>query len=500
MATIGTTNDGVNLRNGPSTTTDILSVLTKGTQLEVLGTEGDFLWVKTADKVGYVAKQYVDVPGGIPTTPPTSSKQITSASGNLNVRSAPMISTSPDNKIDAVTAGDALTPLEDDASVSAKVGTTQDQNQWIRVRTPSGKEGFVAAWLVIYLGTATVPPTQPAPQPTQQPSTPQPSTPQPAPTGTVSGATIQPDLHNFINGISASYPIPQGYYDFWAQRTKLGLPDPFDISPTQLAASAIGRMPVNGFGPNTFSSLYWSQYYKNVCGMHNGLDHIIPVGTPLVALSDGIIVGTQSQWPFMGNPQELCTILWCYLPDSIRDSQGRRMLSNVLVAYAHMSNNTTVQRHQQVKAGQVIGLSGHPVGEPNNAHLHLEIHLLSGDTSLGAGRKLLSDYKGPQPFDNHTPFNPMLFFSEKLVKYHLNQGKVIGFGSDPTYPSPAKVSSLGLNWPALDFFTIAQFKYGSTPIWSVKSTPWPAGIYDLPTLIQRIGSYAAFNPYPADFL
>src|SRR5690349_10127954 len=123
MATIGTTNDGVNLRNGPSTTTDILTVLPKGTQVEILGTDGDFYWVKTTDRVGYVATQYVDVPGGVPTTPTTSSKLITSTSGNLNVRSAPMITTSPDNKIDSVTAGDALTPLEDDASVTAKVGT-----------------------------------------------------------------------------------------------------------------------------------------------------------------------------------------------------------------------------------------------------------------------------------------------------------------------------------------------------------------------------------------
>src|SRR5258708_37504679 len=129
MATIGTTNDGVNLRNGPSTTTDILTVIPKGTQLEVLGTEGDFLWVKTTDKVGYVAKQYVDVPGGIPTTLPTSSKQVTSASGNLNVRSAPMISTTPDKRIDPGTAGAALTPLEDKASKSAKVATTRDKSK-----------------------------------------------------------------------------------------------------------------------------------------------------------------------------------------------------------------------------------------------------------------------------------------------------------------------------------------------------------------------------------
>ncbi len=319
---------------------------------------------------------------------------------------------------------------------------------------------------------------------------------------TGNGASIQPDLHNYINGISATYPIPQGYHDFWAQRQKLGLPDPFDISPTKLDAARVGHMPINGFGPNSFAAKNWQSYYSHVCGMHNGLDHIVPVGTPLVALADGIIEGTQTNWPFMGNPAEKCLILWCYLPDSIRDAQGRRMLSNLLIAYAHMSDNTQVQRHQEVKAGQQIGLSGYPIGEPNNAHLHLEAHLLSGDPALPkpSTRKLLADYKHVQPFDNHTPFNPLLFFSEKLVKYHLHLGKTIGFSGGPTYPSPATISGMGLNWPPLDFFTLAQFQYGATPIWSVPNTPWPAGIYDLPTLNQRIKNYTQFDPYPADFI
>src|SRR5258708_30336602 len=99
MATYGTANDNVNLRNGPSTTTAVLGTVAKGTQLEILGPQNDFWWVKTPDaKVGYVAKQYVDVPGGFPATPPTSTKTVVSTSGNLNVRSAPITSTNPNNK------------------------------------------------------------------------------------------------------------------------------------------------------------------------------------------------------------------------------------------------------------------------------------------------------------------------------------------------------------------------------------------------------------------
>src|SRR5450432_3217903 len=142
MAIYGFANDNVNLRNGPSTTTDVLGVVAKGAQLELLGPAGDFLWVKTPDsKVGYVAKQYVDTPNGVPATtvmpdsapvtpaappaavpeapaapaappaapaapaapapvtPTTSTKLVVSTSGNLNVRSSAAIATSPDNKI-----------------------------------------------------------------------------------------------------------------------------------------------------------------------------------------------------------------------------------------------------------------------------------------------------------------------------------------------------------------------------------------------------------------
>ncbi len=178
------------------------------------------------------------------------------------------------------------------------------------------------------------------------------------------------------------------------------------------------------------------------------------------------------------------------------------MLSNVLVAYGHLSDNARVKRHDVVKAGQVIGLSGRPAGSADNDHLHLEVHLLSGDSHLPrqATRRLLSDLKRPQPFDNNTPFNPLLFFSERLVKYHLYQGQQIGFGSSPTYPAPATLTQRGIQWPALDFFTIASYQYGTSPIWNFKTLPWPDGIYDLPTQLQRIADFTAFEPYPVDFL
>ncbi|MEP7287743.1 MAG: SH3 domain-containing protein [Chloroflexota bacterium] len=434
-----------------------------------------------------------------PAAVPVSSKLLGFPGDTLNVRSTPAIVTSPDNKIETLLNGAIMTPLEDDATLATKVGSTRDQGLWIQVRTASGNTGYVAAWLVIYASAPVVSPTT---QPTSQPVV----TPSSGGTsetgGTANSRSLQPELNTYIDSIPNNYTIPQGYNDFWAQSQKLGLPDPFDISPTKLNATSLSHMLVNGFGPNTFSALNWNQYYKNVCGMHNGLDHIVPVGTPLVAVSDGIIVGNQTNWRYMGNADDKDIILWCFLPEQYKDNQGRRMLSNVLVAYSHMSDNTVVKRHDVVQVGQTIGISGNPAGETNNAHLHLEVHLLSGDNNLPrpSGRKLNVDYKPVQPFGNITPFNPLLFFSERLVKYHQHQGKKIGFNGGPTYPNAAQLSSMGLNWPPLDFFTLASFQYGSPVIWTVSRLPWPKGIYDLPTLNQRIANYTAFDPYPADFL
>ncbi len=429
-------------------------------------------------------------------------KLLVSNGGTLHVRSAPAVVTTPSNVIATLQSTDTLTPLETDAAVAAKIGTTQDQAQWIHVRTANGQEGYVAAWVVIYQDQAVSPPAQAAPTaPVTAPGTPVQPPAQAAPSAPGGTPT---DLYSYIAAIPQNdVTIPQGYYDFWAQSQKLGLPAPFDVSPTQLAYPALSHMPVNGFGPNTFSVGNWQAYYSHVDGMHNGLDHIVPLGTPLQALSDGVIVGTQANWQFLGNANDKSIILWCYLPDSVRDGQGRRMMSNVLVAYGHLSDNTTVKRHDVVKAGQVIEISGRPFGETGNDHLHLEVHLLSGDPKLphASGRQILGDYKHVQPFANINPFNPMLFFSERLVRYHLHQGKKIGFGSSPTYPNAAMLASLGLTaWPPLDFFTLASFQYGAPPIWTIKQPPWPDGIYDLPTELQRITNFTPFVPYPTDFL
>ncbi len=302
-----------------------------------------------------------------------------------------------------------------------------------------------------------------------------------------------------------SYTLPAEYEMFWSHREKLGLPDPFDVLPVQIRSEAeLTTMQVNGFGPNTFAMYYGAQWYSRIGYMHNGYDFIVKTGTPLYAVSDGVII---RNWRFMANADEKTLVLWCFLPEKYRDNKGRRMLSNVLVAYGHMSNNTLRKNHEMVKAGDVIGLSGTPAGINYNDHLHYEVHLLQGDADLPnkTDVRLLAEYKRPQNQGNRTPWNPLLFYTPRVIHYSLYQGEKIGFsgGKLPEYPSEAMLKAQdAAHLHPLTPMTLAYYRYGIANVWKKPTTgkKWQEGVVALDMLEARLKKFAAFEPYEASFL
>ncbi len=84
-----TTTDSVNLRNKPSTSSDVIKSLSKNESLEVLEESGDFYKVLYKGRVGYVSKKFVSVAGEsastntIETTNTTSSTNTTTSTTNV---------------------------------------------------------------------------------------------------------------------------------------------------------------------------------------------------------------------------------------------------------------------------------------------------------------------------------------------------------------------------------------------------------------------------------
>jgi hypothetical protein len=202
----------------------------------------------------------------------------------------------------------------------------------------------------------------------------------------------------------------------------------------------------------------------------------------------------------MGNPAEKTVILWPFLPERFKDEQGGRMMSNVLVAYAHLSNNGVRKNLEVVKAGDTIGISGRPVGESSNDHLHMEVHLLGGSPNLfrNLDRKLLSYYKNPQPFDNKTPWNPILFYTQRLIAYQVHQLKTLGYRKGPGYPDRNLLLKANAGQlPDLNEFSLACYQYGYPTVWKNSGKAWPPGVLALSDLTEQLKNFTPFQPYPA---
>ncbi len=111
-----------------------------------VGQNGQWLWIRTADKKdGYVAAWYLKLPSGTP-APPTSATVlfVTVASGDtpLKLRSGPSIN---DAILVEMPDGTQLKVLEPEAQARSKIG---QQGQWLQVQAPNGMQGYAAAWYV----------------------------------------------------------------------------------------------------------------------------------------------------------------------------------------------------------------------------------------------------------------------------------------------------------------------------------------------------------------
>ncbi|WP_078410901.1 SH3 domain-containing protein [Priestia abyssalis] len=146
----GTVNvSSLNLRSMPSTSSQVLSSLPRGTAVAILKVESGWAQVKTsANQIGWVSSPYLtmkEAAGKPDTAKPATPAQSVTLKSNANLRKGPGTSFS------VVGSGQA--------------GTTytliKEQNDWMNIKLSNGQEAWVAGWLVTKGNTAPTAPTAP---------------------------------------------------------------------------------------------------------------------------------------------------------------------------------------------------------------------------------------------------------------------------------------------------------------------------------------------------
>jgi murein DD-endopeptidase MepM/ murein hydrolase activator NlpD len=115
-------------------------------------------------------------------------------------------------------------------------------------------------------------------------------------------------------------------------------------------------LPGQLYGNTTGAYLQRDTTYRLGQGIHFGIDLSARCGTPVVAIGDGVVDAVDG--PYGSAPHNVM----------INHPNGYSSL------YGHLRERSHLQPGQQVKTGQVIGMSGDPFETCRSApHLHLEI-------------------------------------------------------------------------------------------------------------------------------
>jgi murein DD-endopeptidase MepM/ murein hydrolase activator NlpD len=114
---------------------------------------------------------------------------------------------------------------------------------------------------------------------------------------------------------------------------------------------------------NGYLLSFWGEKLSGIDG-HNGYDWLVPVGTPIRASADGVVVFAQNETPFVCPLLNNATVsgLWIMVAHGLDNGDA------VDTEYGHLSR-IDVTYGQRVVAGQQLGLSG-TTGCSTLPHLH----------------------------------------------------------------------------------------------------------------------------------
>ncbi len=163
--------------------------------------------------------------------------------------------------------------------------------------------------------------------------------------------------------------------------------------PTFMMLPISGQPRISQFYGYTKYSKQRTDIYSQTQARHSGLDFAVPEGTPLLAISHGVVLCAGQGCPFGANK-----------PGSIVVRYGA-----VYAVYGH-ARSAQVRKGQLVQPGDVLGESGTFVGP----HLHFELRPVP--------ESMLSNRDPNQnPVNPGVALNPINFFTATLIPYFENQ-------------------------------------------------------------------------------
>ncbi|WP_426302787.1 M23 family metallopeptidase [Arthrobacter sp. R-11] len=132
---------------------------------------------------------------------------------------------------------------------------------------------------------------------------------------------------------------------------------------------------------------------------HAGEDIACPVGTPVHAMADGVVLWADWGWKLPGDDSEAGYRQRWYLYKDFPGIVTVIQHPGWIGVYAHLSSNDSAPKGSRVSAGQVIALSGASSGRSANgvgAHLHREALI---DLSYRTGGGLIYGRTDPANYD-----------------------------------------------------------------------------------------------------
>jgi len=179
---------------------------------------------------------------------------------------------------------------------------------------------------------------------------------------------------------------------------------------------------VNWYGNTEFAYKYRDLYYRQLRGLHSGLDFIVPGGTPITSTvnRNGTVISVNNQ----------------PLPNDWGAGPSNVVVDYVdyIVLYGHTSPTDLPSLGAPIKPGDVIAHSG---TDGNTYHLHLEVI-----------KKYPSPAPGTKPGNIRT--NPVLFFSQSDQNKMGTKAKRAGDGGIFHTPSPGNQWQTPEDQPDID--------------------------------------------------